>query len=110
MPLLARLRARGFTVWPLDPVSLPLIVEIYPRVLTGAVVKTDPAARRSYLDRTGWPNDPEMRLKAADSDDAFDAVVAAKKMGEHLSGFATLSSGDQVDRLEGRIWAPRPED
>jgi len=104
MPLLARLRSNGFAIWPLDPVVFPLVIEIYPRVLTGSVVKSDPAARRSYLDRMGWPKDPELRLRIGDSEDAFDAAVSARKMADHLSNFVTLPPGDEIDRLEGRIW------
>lgn len=104
MPLLVRLRNSGFAIWPLDPVAFPLVVEIYPRVLTGPVVKSDPAARRSYLGGIGWPKNPELRLRVSDSEDAFDAAVSARKMADHLSNFASLPSGDEIDRLEGRIW------
>jgi hypothetical protein len=104
MPLLVRLRSNGFAIWPLDPVAFPLVVEIYPRVLTGSVVKRDPAARRSYLDRMGWPKDPGLRLRVADSEDAFDAAASARKMADHISKLVTLPPGDQIDRLEGRIW------
>jgi hypothetical protein len=39
MPILHRLTVAGFSVWPFDPPGWPRIVEIYPRVLTGAVNK-----------------------------------------------------------------------
>ena len=46
-PALARLRAGGFTIWPFDVAATPPVaVEIYPRALTGPVVKRDLAARR----------------------------------------------------------------
>jgi len=49
MPYLGRLREAGFSVWPFDPPRLPLVVEIYPRALTGEVNKSDAGARTEYL-------------------------------------------------------------
>ena len=44
--------AAGFTIWPFDePAVAPVAVEIYPRSLTGVVVKRDTAARLAYLDK-----------------------------------------------------------
>jgi hypothetical protein len=42
IPMLPRLRQAGWSIWPFDPPSLPLLVEIYPRLLTGPVVKSSP--------------------------------------------------------------------
>jgi hypothetical protein len=53
MPMLRRLRAQGFAVWPFDAFSMPLLVEIYPRVFTGNVVKSNPVARQHYLSLLG---------------------------------------------------------
>ncbi|HEY4025807.1 MAG TPA: hypothetical protein VGO86_05190, partial [Candidatus Dormibacteraeota bacterium] len=39
-PLLRRLRAEGFAVWPFDPPRLPMAMEIFPRLLTGPVIKS----------------------------------------------------------------------
>src|SRR5262249_30141389 len=50
MPLLARLRKAGFAIWPFNPSSLPLVLEIYPRALTGRVVKGDAAGGRPHPD------------------------------------------------------------
>jgi SAM-dependent methyltransferase len=106
MPLLARLRRAGFAVWPFDPPTLPLVVEIYPRALTGPVVKNDPAARRRYLDAWGWPRDPALRTKVAETEDGFDAAVSARQMALHAEVFGDLPAPTDQERLEGRIWLP----
>ena len=55
-PILARLRAGGFTIWPFDVAPTPPVaVEIYPRALTGAVVKRD--ARRGAHTSTSTVRD-----------------------------------------------------
>jgi hypothetical protein len=112
--MLARLRAAGFAIWPFDPPRWPLVLEIWPRQLTGPVRKSDPAARRRYLDalaRThpGRLGSPDLVALAGSSDDAFDAAVAA------LALSAGLRSLDDLPRslppqagLEGWIWAPPP--
>ena len=45
MPMLARMRQAGFHVWPFQPAELPLVLEIYPRLFTGPVVKSSQRAR-----------------------------------------------------------------
>jgi hypothetical protein len=51
-PVLAQLQRAGFAIWPMDaPARPPLAVEVYPRLMTGPVVKSDPPARRAYLDK-----------------------------------------------------------
>src|SRR5271154_2299696 len=51
MPGLLRLREAGFKIWPYDAPSLkkPLVVEIYTRLMTGAVTKSSEVARTEYL-------------------------------------------------------------
>ncbi|MGD9890667.1 MAG: hypothetical protein AB7U18_05165, partial [Dehalococcoidia bacterium] len=49
MRLLSRLRHAGFSIWPFDPPGWPRVVEIYPRLLTGAVRKRNPGERTRYL-------------------------------------------------------------
>lgn len=107
MALLHRLAARGFSIWPFDPPALPRVVEIYPRALTGPVRKSDPAARRSHLDRLDWPADPAMRTLAAATEDAFDAALSARGMWLHRGALAALGpAADAAERLEGGIWLP----
>jgi hypothetical protein len=99
--LLRRLRAEGFAIWPFDPPRLPMAVEIFPRLLTGPVVKSQPEARTAYLASRGWPP------AAAATEDAFDAAVSALRMDRHRRQLATLGrEPDPRLRREGRIWVP----
>lgn len=107
MPLLARLRKNGFAVWPFDSPALPLVVEIYPRALTGPVVKSDPRARRRYLDAWEWPTDPTVRANVAETEDGFDAAVSARQMFRHAIEFGDLPAPSEIEQIEGRIWVPR---
>jgi hypothetical protein len=106
MPLLDQLRSGGFSVWPFDSPTLPLVIEIYPRALTGAVNKGDRDARSRYLDR--YPGvDSAIRERAESSEDAFDALVSALVMAEHHAELTRLPiQRDELDKLEGRIWLP----
>lgn len=107
MPLLARLRQAGFAIWPFNPPSLPLVVEIYPRALTGPVVKSDAAARHQYLDAWRWPRDLPSRTRVAETEDSFDAAISARRMALHTTEFADLPAPSHLDRVEGRIWLPK---
>ena len=108
MPHLAALRAAGFSIWPFHEVTAPLVIEIYPRLLTGPVNKSDPSARKALL-AGGFPEiDDKLARKAASSDDAFDAAVSAVVMARHLGEITELTaSEDPKERIEGRIWWPR---
>jgi hypothetical protein len=108
MPLLHRLHAAGATIWPFDTHRSPTVVEIYPRLMTGPVRKSEATARRELLARR-YPNlAPEHRQLASDSEDAFDAAVSALVMIDHSSDLAALPpQTDSIAALEGRIWHPR---
>jgi NTP pyrophosphatase (non-canonical NTP hydrolase) len=107
MPHLARLQREGFSIWPFDKPRRPLVVEIYPLLLTGAVVKSSLEARESYLEGRFPTIADELRRTAASSEDAFDAAVSALVMSEHAVELASLqSNSDPMATLEGRIWAP----
>jgi aromatic-L-amino-acid decarboxylase len=108
MPVLLALRAAGFAVWPFDAVSpdAPAAFEIWPRVMTGAVVKSNAEHRRAYLATHVGPNDVALVARAAASEDAFDAAIAALAMARHADHLRTLPAGDDTARLEGRIWLP----
>ena len=107
MAQLAKLSAAGFAVWPFDDDDgiRPVIVEIYPRRLTGPVNKSSWSARREYL-ITNHSDQPELMLeRAAGSEDAFDAAVSAIVMSRHRDQLARLPAvADPTARLEGRIW------
>jgi hypothetical protein len=105
--MLPRLRENGFSIWPFDEPRLPLLVEIYPRLLTGAVKKSVREERVRYLKekiprksltKKSW-------AEAENSEDAFDAAVSAIKMGERRAEFAQLRRLVDEDRqLEGKVW------
>jgi hypothetical protein len=112
---LLRLREAGFRVWPYDARSVkePLVVEIYTRLMTGAVTKSSEVARTAYLakKRRESPLYAELSravmTKARGSEDAFDALVTALVMVEHRAEFARLrKTEDEVFRMEGRTWVP----
>lgn len=86
MPLLTRLRAAGFAIWPFDPPTDRTAVEIYPSML-----------------RTLVPHDG---TKFADEHER-DAVLSAATMWEHRASFATLAAAtDQTTLIEGDVWTP----
>jgi len=115
MPGLLVLRAAGFRVWPFDAPSVkkPMAVEIYTRLMTGAVNKSSEAARTGYLAKKRRENalyaglSRGVMAKARGSEDAFDALVTALVMVEHRREFARLRrTEDEVFRMEGRTWVP----
>jgi hypothetical protein len=109
MPHLLRLADSGFSIWPFDEPQLPMVIEIYPRLFTGPVVKSRPEARRAYLE-LNFPRLEEMhRKEAVESDDAFDALVSAFGMDRHLHQLENLQRPDDPRLLrEGAIWRPDP--
>jgi hypothetical protein len=103
MPVLARLQAAGFSVWPFDPAGpgSPVVAEVWPRLFAPTVVKSRRPEREAWL--ATLPGVPAaLRSLAEASDDAFDAVVAALGMSRSTA----LASGgaDPIARLEGWIW------
>jgi hypothetical protein len=112
-PQLTRLRHAGYAVWPFDaPASPPLVVEVWPRVCTGPVVKSDPVARVTYMqEHLGHVQGLARDLMCA-SEDAFDAACTALVMAEHAASFTNLDVPDGVDesvaRREGWVWSPSP--
>jgi hypothetical protein len=109
---LADLADAGFAIWPFDDPRLPMAVEIYPRALTGPVLKRRHRARREYLARRFPGESPVMRERAAGSEDAFDAAVSALVMAQHSDELAALPSvpPGSRPRLEGAIWTPAASD
>ena len=86
------LHDEGFSIWPFDPPSPFQVVEIYPRLLTGPVVKSSAEARRTYLVHKHWDISPEDRRLAEQSEDAFDAAVSAPVMGNHVAELQSLQA------------------
>jgi hypothetical protein len=104
MQALHRLAAAGFRIWPFDPPGLPLVIEIFPRVLTGPVRKNSPSERERYLGAVPMP--PDLRRPAAAGEDAFDAAVSAVVMAAGAEELRALPE-EPGYALEGRIWRPR---
>ena len=110
MPLLHMLRGAGFSIWPFDQGHLPAVVEIYPRIFTGRVSKSDPAQRVALV-RGRYPALSNEHLQAMrNCDDAFDAGVAALEMHRWRQQLTALvDARDPTARLEGAIWCPNPQ-
>ncbi len=119
MPHLLRLREAGFKVWPFESAALggveprPLLVEIYTRLLTGAVAKSNAAARKAYLaakrtSDTAYADLPRAVIaKAEMSEDGFDALVCAVEMARDRDEFGGLTKTEKAKlRLEGITWRP----
>jgi hypothetical protein len=119
MPFLLRLREAGFRVWPFESAAFsgkkpkPLVVEMYSRLLTGAVAKSNALTRREYLlakkkaDAAYAELSRAVLAKAMGSEDAFDALVCCMEMVQWREEFAGLKpTRDEVLRLEGITWRP----
>ena len=107
MPFLKELVEVGFSAWPFDDLRPPAVVEIYPRALTGEVVKSSSDARAAYLDRLYPDLAADVRGAAADSEDAFDALVSALVMWDQADELRRLRrAADWETRWEGAIWVP----
>jgi hypothetical protein len=118
MPMLLRLHDSGFRIWPFESPRLttkpqPLLVEMYTRLMTGPVAKSNPQARAAYLTTrrktdalyAGLPR--TVLEKARASEDAFDALISALEMLRHANEFATLRpTRHPTLRLEGITWRP----
>ncbi len=103
MAALHRLADAGFRIWPFDPSALPLVVEIFPRVLTGPVRKNSPIDRKRYLGTV--PIRADLARLAAASEDAFDAAISAVVMAARVEELRTLPDAPDY-ALEGKIWQP----
>lgn len=77
MPVLAALRAAGLAVWPFDRWRPPVVVEVWPRLALGSLVKSSAAARAGWVAGRGPSLAPQVAAAAAASADALDAVAAA---------------------------------
>ena len=107
MRTLRMLREGGVSIWPFDPLRLPAVVEIYPRLFTGRTKTAQHAARVTHLKQLGWPGSLDLRERVSSSADAFDAAVSAVSMARLAASLAGLGPAvDDRERLEGRIFAP----
>jgi hypothetical protein len=113
MPVLKRLREAGFAVWPFDKARLPMVVEMYTRLNTGPVRKSNAEARALYLREKTRVDVAYAALsrgvlaKARASEDAFDALVSCMVMTARREEFASLAMPlDPQYKVEGWTWAP----
>jgi hypothetical protein len=106
-------------VWPFDEPALtekephPLVVEMYSRLNTGAVHKSNATARAAYLLKKRREDAAYAALsrgvmqKARGSEDAFDALVSTMVMAERSDSFMRLPKPrDPLHGIEGWTWAP----
>jgi hypothetical protein len=96
--------AEAYAIWPWE-VGPHVALEIYPRLLTGPVVKSSASARVAYLRRDHGDQAPALLAHAATSEDAFDAAVSALAMAAAADELRALSA-DPQKRREGAIWIP----
>jgi hypothetical protein len=108
MPHLLRLLDRGFNIWPFTSAEPPLVLEIYPRTLTGPVTKSKAEHRTRYFQQHPFPEiDTDSLARATSCEDAFDAAVSAVSMFRHLDQILALpQETDPHYLLEGKIWTP----
>jgi hypothetical protein len=119
MPYLLQMWKAGFRVWPYESAALnganpkPLLVEMYTRLMTGAVAKSNESARRIYLGEKRRADalykglSRGVLVKAQGSEDAFDALVSCLEMVRWEEEFAGLkATKDPVLKLEGITWRP----
>lgn len=119
MPFLLRLHEAGFRIWPFEHSAIgakkpaPLLVEMYTRLLTGAVAKSNEGARKAYLAARRKTSPAYTKLsrsvlaKAYASEDAFDALVCAMEMVRVRNEFSNLrATRNSLLGLEGITWRP----
>jgi hypothetical protein len=107
IPMLRRLRVQGFSIWPFDAYSTPLLVEIYPRVFTGKVIKSSSVARQHYLSLLGTVP-PCLAAAAAASEHAFDAACSALAMGREVETLRQLEVEPPPYDIEGKMFVATP--
>ena len=108
IPHLTTLQEKGFSIWPFREAQIPLVIEIYPRLLTGAVNKTKFDEREAYLAKWCPEVNDRLACKASSSEDAFDAAVSAVVMSRHLDEISALTASREDNYLiEGKIWWPQ---
>jgi hypothetical protein len=119
MTMLERLHDAGFRIWPLESSAIdaktprPLMVEMYTRLMTGAVAKSNPEARRKYLSAKRKTDALYAQLgravlaKAQGSEDAFDALASVIEMARYAEQFGKLKATHNPElRREGLTWRP----
>lgn len=97
MPFLIDLQRAGWSIWPFDPVSDRVVVEVYPALAQIPDVDALPPA----VLPEPW------RARARASRDAMDAVRAALALWQHRRELSTIDRSC-LDLLEGAIFPTAP--
>lgn len=114
-PHLRVLRDAGYAIWPFDDPSARVeprrvVVEVWPRLCTGPVVKSDPLARVDHLEARLPQVQGRVRDLMAASEDAFDAGFTALGMAAHAHELARLTAPEPtvpaIAAREGWVWRP----
>jgi hypothetical protein len=105
MPFLLQLHRSGFSIWPFDLPGWPRAIEIYPRLFTVGVVKSDHDNRCRFLEKFKSQCSTSDLKHAENSDDAFDALASAFAMSQRLDEICSLTqSTNSQTKIEGAIW------
>jgi hypothetical protein len=106
-PHLKQLQEEGFRIWPFDEPGWPMVMEIFPRLLTGPERKSEPGQRLGFLSNLDVEIPALLKEKAVQSEDAFDAAISALAIAGEWYNLAKLTkTTDPVLQLEGLIWYP----
>lgn len=106
MPMLLSLRQAGWAVWPFDARGDHTLVEIYPRLFTGRVIKRSAEARGEFLTAHCRQVPAGFQRSMLASEDAFDAGVSAIGMSCAVGRAEPWRIQSALAEIEGQIWAP----
>ncbi|MGA0122870.1 MAG: hypothetical protein ACO3KD_07690, partial [Gaiellales bacterium] len=105
IPHLPVLRDAGWAVWPFDAPGRHTVCEIWPRLFTGPLPKSDPARRAAWLRGHGLSG--RLLERSAASEDAFDAAASALALSGARDLARSLRAACAGDPREGAILAPQ---
>ena len=107
LPVLKQLQDAGFSIWPFDELDWPLVIEVFPRLLTGPEHKSTPEQRRGFLSNLDLEIPAPLLERAVQSEQAFEAAISALALAGEWYNMSKLSkTTDPVLQLEGLIWYP----
>jgi len=84
-----------------------MVIEIYPRILTGPLVKSSCIGRTQIPERLRASLTAEQFEQVCGSEDALDAALSALEMDRNRDSFASLPVPSVGESLEGVIWDPQ---
>jgi hypothetical protein len=105
IPHLPVLAEAGWAIWPFEPAGRHAVCEIWPRLLTGPVAKSDPTARRAWLQAQGGLRG-RLLERAASTEDAFDAAASALRLSAARDLARALRAPVPGDPREGAMLTP----